>query len=233
MNQSLGLSVTNRLAVRPLAIKSQSTYSHRLYSSPRPTTSYLKATSDDAAETPSGSGKNGETSSEIDVDKTDSEKPISFRERIRKLWVKDDDDGLTTRQRLAKMGLAAVLSYGWVSNVSYAICVSIAWYGFSKKTGLSPLAPDQWKPFLAVYAGFFVFNNVVRPFRLGLSVAISRYFDKVITFVERKTKFSRSIAIALVVFVFNIVGTISLMAVGISLASMASGVPIFPSKVIA
>jgi hypothetical protein len=192
---------------------------------------YFKATSDDADETPSESGKDGETSSETDIDESDSEKSISFRERIRKLWVKDDDDGLTTRQRLAKMGLAAVLSYGWVSNVSYAICISIAWYGFSKKTGLSPLAPDQWKAFLAVYAGFFVFNNVVRPFRLGLSVAISRYFDEVIAFVERKTKFSRSIAIALVVFVFNIVGTISLMAIGISLASMASGVPIFPSKV--
>jgi hypothetical protein len=178
---------------------------------------YLKATSeDDADETPSESGKDGNT---------------SFPIRIRKLWIKDNDDGLTARQKLAKMGLAAVLSYGWVSNVSYAICVSIAWYGFSKKTGLSPLAPDQWKPFLAVYAGFFVFNNVVRPFRLGLSVAISRYFDNVISFVERKTKFSRSIAIALVVFVFNIVGTISLMAIGISLASMASGVPIFPSKV--
>jgi hypothetical protein len=34
-----------------------------------------------------------------------------------------------------------------------------------------------------------------------------------------------------VVFVFNIVGTISLMAIGISLASMASGVPIFPLNV--
>jgi hypothetical protein len=143
MNKSLGLSVTNRLAIRPLSIKiqSQSSFSNRLYSS-QTSIMYLKATSDDADETPSESGKDGDT---------------SFRERIRKLWIKDNDDGLTTRQKLAKMGLAAVLSYGWVSNVSYAICVSIAWYGFSKKTGLSPLAPDQWKPFLAVYAGFFVF----------------------------------------------------------------------------
>jgi hypothetical protein len=201
--------------------------------------SYGKAKSDDSDETPLESDSDDETSPQIDTEETpsesgveDSEKASTFRARLKKLWVKDKDDGLSTRQRLAKMGLAAVLSYGWVSNVSYAICVSIAWYGFSKKTGLSPLAPDQWKPFLAVYAGFFVFNNVVRPLRLGLSVAISQYFDKVIAFVERKTKLSRSIAIALVVFLFNIVGTISLMAFGISLASTASGVPIFPPKVL-
>lgn len=58
---------------------------------------------------------------------------LTFRERIKKLWWKNDDSSLTTRQRLAKMGLAAVLSYGWVSNVSYAVCISLAWFGFSKK----------------------------------------------------------------------------------------------------
>lgn len=49
--------------------------------------------------------------------------------------VADGEEKLTTRQRLAKLGLAAVLSYGWVSNMSYCICVSIAWYGFSKQVG--------------------------------------------------------------------------------------------------
>jgi len=58
---------------------------------------------------------------------------LTFRERIKKLWWKNDDSSLTTRQRLAKLGLAAVLSYGWVSNVSYAVCLSLAWFGFSKK----------------------------------------------------------------------------------------------------
>lgn len=160
----------------------------------------------------------------------DNDKPKTFRERLKSLWWKNDDSDLTTRQRLAKMGLAAVLSYGWVSNVSYAICISLAWYGFSAKTRLSPLAPDQWKPFLAVYAGFFVFNNVIRPLRLGLSVAISTYFDRVVAWVQGKTKLSKSLSIALVVFLFNIVGTISLMCFGITLASLASGVPIFPGK---
>lgn len=94
------------------------------------------------------------------------------------------------------------------------------------------MAPDQWKPFLAVYAGFFVFNNVIRPFRLGLSIAISQYFDQVVAWVQEKTKFNKSISIALVVFLFNIVGTISLMCLGITLASLAAGVPIFPRKTV-
>ena len=42
-------------------------------------------------------------------------------------------DGLTFQQRLAKMGLMAALSYGWVSNTSYCVTVSIAWYLFSKR----------------------------------------------------------------------------------------------------
>lgn len=42
----------------------------------------------------------------------------------------DKDDGLTTKQRLAKMGLATVLSYGWISNTNAMILLSAAWYVF-------------------------------------------------------------------------------------------------------
>lgn len=48
-------------------------------------------------------------------------------------YLKGNKDGLTFRQRLAKMGLAVLLSYGWVSNMSYCICVSMAWYVFAKQ----------------------------------------------------------------------------------------------------
>ena len=44
-----------------------------------------------------------------------------------------NSDGLTAREHLAKMGLSALLSYGWVSNMSYAVTLSLSWYGFSKK----------------------------------------------------------------------------------------------------
>lgn len=52
-----------------------------------------------------------------------------------KQYVSPPDDGSTFRQRLAKLGLAAALSYGWVSNMSYSVSVSLAWYIFSKRVG--------------------------------------------------------------------------------------------------
>ena len=52
------------------------------------------------------------------------------------LRVGDNEKGLTTRERLAKMGLSALLSYGWVSNMSYAVCNSLAWFTFNKQYGI-------------------------------------------------------------------------------------------------
>lgn len=94
---------------------------------------------------------------------------------------------------------------------------------------MSPLSPGQWKPYLAVYAGFYVFNNFLRPFRLGLSVVVSKYFDSLVNYVQVKTKLSKKWSIGIVVFLANICGTLSAMALGVLIASTASGVPIFPA----
>ena len=139
-----------------------------------------------------------------------------------------DDDGLTFSQKLRKAGLSVVLSYGFVSNMSYCVSVSIAWYIFCKRTNLSPLAPGQWPSFLAVYSGFWVFNNVVRPVRFGASVALATQFDKVIAYMQTKFNVSKGAAIGLVVFLANIVGTTTLMCAGIAFASSLAGVPIRP-----
>ena len=151
-----------------------------------------------------------------------------FLARIRASMKSQEDDGLTFKQRLAKMGLSALLSYGFVSNMSYSVTVSLAWFGFSKKTGLSPLAPGQWKPFLAVYAGFYIFNNVVRPIRLAVSVGVTPYFDRAVAAVQRKTKLNKSASIGVVVFLANFCGTLTAMSLGVLVASIAAGVPIFP-----
>jgi hypothetical protein len=37
-----------------------------------------------------------------------------------------NDDGLSFKQKLAKMGLSVLLSYGFVSNMSYCVTVSLA-----------------------------------------------------------------------------------------------------------
>jgi len=173
------------------------------------------------------------TTKSDDVSTTDSvaEEKTSIIGKFKSIFKREkNDDGLTTKERLAKMGLSVLLSYGWVSNMSYSVTLSLAWYGFSKKTGLSPLAPGQWKQFLAVYAGFYVFNNIIRPIRVTASVVVSKYFDNFVSLIERRTKLSRKLSIGVVVFLANVCGTFAAMGTGILIASTLAGVPIFPPK---
>jgi hypothetical protein len=77
-------------------------------------------------------------------DKGDDEAPtttqveVSRFKKIRQLLFppKKDADGLTTTQKLAKMGMSVLLSYGFVSNMSYSVTISLAWFIFSKRTGM-------------------------------------------------------------------------------------------------
>jgi hypothetical protein len=96
---------------------------------------------------------------------------------------------------------------------------------------MSPLAPDQWKGFLAVYAGFYIFNNIIRPIRLAVAVGVSPYFDRFINAFQNRLQVSRSTAIAATVILVNLIGTTAIMAGGILLAATAAGVPVF-SKVV-
>ena len=98
------------------------------------------------------------------------------------------------------------------------------------KTGMSPLYPGQWKNFLGVYAGFYVISNFLRPFRVTLAIAIGPYFDRLINWIQRKTRLPKAAAITATVLLVNLGGTILLMIGGLSMASLLSGVPIFPPK---
>ncbi|CAM9901802.1 unnamed protein product [Discosporangium mesarthrocarpum] len=68
---------------------------------------------------------------------------------------------------LKALGLYALLSYGFVSNVSYAVLTGIAWFASSKKSGLSPLAPDQWGLFMVCWTGLWAVNNILREGQRG------------------------------------------------------------------
>lgn len=96
---------------------------------------------------------------------------------------------------------------------------------------MSPLAPGQWKGFLAVYAGFYLISNIVRPLRLAAAVAISPKFDQLVSYIQRRLQIPRGAAIGVTVFSANLVGTCVIMASGICLASLAAGVPVFPLKI--
>ncbi len=78
--------------------------------------------------------------------------------------------------------------------------------------------------------GFYVFTNIIRPLRFGLSVVVARYFESFVQFIERKSGLGRKASIGIVVFLANVCGTFAAMGMGVSLASVLSGVPIFPAK---
>jgi len=184
---------------------------------------------DDSTDADTNADSNKE---EGDGSMTNSKKNTSFLSRIKSYFTSESDDGLTTRQRLAKLGFAVILSYGFVSNMSAMIFLSLAWFTFSAQTGLSPLAPNQWKPFTLVYAGFYVLSNLVRPIRITIAIAIGKYFDSILKYFQDNTKLSRNASIAFLVFGANVVCTCLALALGVSLASLFSGVPVFPSKVV-
>lgn len=70
-----------------------------------------------------------EQEGEVEVSAT----KLTFRERWAKAFPKKEGEQLPLRQRLAKMGLACVLSYGFVSNMNYAITTGVSWFVFAKR----------------------------------------------------------------------------------------------------
>mmetsp|Transcript_12381 Transcript_12381/g.19049 ORF Transcript_12381/g.19049 Transcript_12381/m.19049 type:complete len:271 (-) Transcript_12381:323-1135(-) len=137
-----------------------------------------------------------------------------------------------SRESLGKLGMSALLAYGFVSNVSGVIAVSSAWFIFCTRTGLSPLAPGQKTAFLGIYAGFTVMLNVIRPARFALSISISPYFERIRKFLQRKFNVSpRGAAVLMIIFI-NLLGTCSLMCLGVWIASLLSGVPVWGGMIV-
>lgn len=67
-------------------------------------------------------------------------------QKIKSLLAGEGLDRSTTanlKERLSKLGLYALLSYGFVSNVSYITCLIISWVAHGKRTGLSPVSKDE------------------------------------------------------------------------------------------
>ena len=51
------------------------------------------------------------------------------------LKTKKNNDEVPLKEKLLKLGLAAFLSYGFVSNMTYAVMLSLAYFVFTSKTG--------------------------------------------------------------------------------------------------
>ena len=161
---------------------------------------------------------------------SDSEGPIK---RIRAWFGKY---AKVDKATLAKSGVDAFFTYGVVSNLNAGLTLSLAWGTFSRASGLSPLAPGQWKSFLAVYVGIYAtLGTVLRPFRFALAIGLTPTYSDMISrvrgrlpFRDSNPKLNRSLALFLVSLLGNSVVTCAFIAFGVWFAGLVTGVPPFP-----
>ena len=72
------------------------------------------------------------------------------------------------KAQLRALGVDAIFTYGVLSNVNVAMLMTLSWFVASRATGLSPLAPAQWKYLISTYVGFYAYASVwVKPMRFG------------------------------------------------------------------
>lgn len=132
------------------------------------------------------------------------------------------------KKKIASLGSAALLSYGFVSNVFYVTSLMLATYTAVKTTGASPLVNSlSMKTFASSYFGLWMIQNFLRPARFALSVAISPGTDKIVEFFRRYApNRDKRWAFAMTVFCINVVGTFAYMFAGFGLIVALTGVPL-------
>jgi len=132
------------------------------------------------------------------------------------------------KAKIASLGSAALLSYGFVSNVFYVTSLMLATYTAVKTTGASPLVNSlSMKTFASSYFGLWMIQNFLRPARFALSVAISPGTDKIVEFFRRYApNRDKRWAFAMTVFCVNVVGTFAYMFAGFGLIVALTGVPL-------
>jgi hypothetical protein len=94
------------------------------------------------------------------------------------------------------------------------------------QTGLSPLAPGQWKALLAAYGTLYVFICILRPIRIALAIAASRKMEDFLLYLQTNLGYARHTAIG-VAIASGLILWISLCAIGVTLASALAGVPMW------
>lgn len=132
------------------------------------------------------------------------------------------------KAKIASLGSACLLSYGFVSNVFYVTSLMLATYTAVKTTGASPLVNSlSMKTFASSYFGLWMIQNFLRPARFAFSIAISPGTDRIVEFFRKYVpKNNKKAAFALTVFCINIVGTFAYMFAGFGLIYLLTGVPL-------
>lgn len=113
---------------------------------------------------------------EAEKDEENEASKPSFWGRV-KGWFKMD------RKRLQDLGIGAFIAYSFVSNVNYGIFFTIAWMNHVKQTGMIPFAKGQWKAFMAVYAGLWAIQNIMRPVRIAAAIALTPLVNRMLDYL--------------------------------------------------
>jgi len=145
---------------------------------------------------------------------------------LTRLWQKMKNAVKIDRQAIAKMGVDFGLTYNMISNINGSITLSTAWYIASMKTGLSPLAPGQWRSLLAAYASLYVVAALMRPIRIGVAIGATHKMEHLLQYMQKRIGCTRTNAIGMV-FAFGIVLWITCCFAGVTLASALAGVPLW------
>jgi hypothetical protein len=168
-----------------------------------------------------------------------SSSPSSILSRVKGVFRKREKKEGEKKVSIAKMGMAMFLSYGFVSNMSYAVSLSLAFFIYGKTKGVTPFIRTTNgsvfpatldASFALVYGGFYVANNFLRPLRIAFSAYVSKYFDAVIAYIQQTLQLPKPVAIFATVVLFNICGTLLASAIGISIAGAACGVSFWPPR---
>lgn len=149
----------------------------------------------------------------------------SVGDKVKKWW---SEASKIDKSKIASLGSACLLSYGFVSNVFYVTSLMLATYTAVKTTGASPLVNSlSMKTFASSYFGLWMIQNFLRPARFAFSIAISPGTDKIVEFFRKYVpNNNKKAAFALTVFCINVVGTFAYMFAGFGLIYALTGVPL-------
>jgi len=141
-------------------------------------------------------------------------------------WNKIKSSMKFDKQAIIGLGFDFGLTYNFISNINGSITLSVAWYIASMKTGLSPLAPGNWRALLAAYASMYVIVCFLRPVRIALALGATHRMERFLQYMQQRIGCKRPIAI----FVTGVLGFVlwaTCAAIGVTLASTLAGVPLW------
>lgn len=131
--------------------------------------------------------------------------------------------------KISSLGVTFALSYSLISQINGSITLSVAWYLAAKRTGLSPLAPGEWKSLLAGYATIYGMIQVLKPFRVAAAIGMSKLSKEFLEVTEERLSCTRRTAI-FCQYALGWMVWLGLATIGVTIASTASGVPVLAMK---